>query len=120
MTLSPSWSFCMDIGGARSGAVSGSMNMVGNLGAALSAVAFPFFVARVTIPGLVPETGSANSFFAFAAAVNVLALAAWTGMNPQRRLKDNPSTLELRIRTAAFAGLILLVVGALVYTKLLM
>jgi ACS family glucarate transporter-like MFS transporter len=33
-TLSPSWAFCMDIGGGRSGAVSGSMNMVGSLGAA--------------------------------------------------------------------------------------
>ena len=26
MTLSPSWAFCMDIGGSRSGAVSAAMN----------------------------------------------------------------------------------------------
>ena len=50
MTLSPSWAFCMDIGGDRQGAVSGAMNMVGNLGAAVSAVVFPYFVANVTMP----------------------------------------------------------------------
>lgn len=74
MVLRPSWSFCMDIGGSRSGAVSGSMNMVGNLGAAFSAVAFPFFVNHVTIPWIAPETNSASSFFVFAAAINLLEL----------------------------------------------
>ena len=29
MTLSPSWTFCMDIDGRKSGAVSGTMNMLG-------------------------------------------------------------------------------------------
>ena len=69
MTLSPSWAFCMDIGGSRSGAVSGAMNMIGNLGAALSAIVFPFFVAHVTMPYFAPETGTANSFFVFAAVI---------------------------------------------------
>ncbi|UCE47782.1 MAG: MFS transporter, partial [Phycisphaerales bacterium] len=41
LTLSPSWSFCMDIGGESSGAVSGAMNMLGNLGSAFSAIIFP-------------------------------------------------------------------------------
>jgi ACS family glucarate transporter-like MFS transporter len=50
MTLSPSWAFCMDIGGDKSGAVSGSMNMVGNIGSAVSAIIFPYFVANITIP----------------------------------------------------------------------
>ena len=44
------------------------MNMVGNLGAAVSAVAFPYFVANVTIPSLVETTGTPASFFLFAAA----------------------------------------------------
>ena len=52
MTLSPSWSFCNDIGGPNSGAVSGSMNMVGNIGAALSAIIFPLLWD--------PATGNAN------------------------------------------------------------
>jgi len=36
MTLSPSRAFCNDIGGGHSGAVSVSMNMVGNIGAPLA------------------------------------------------------------------------------------
>ena len=73
MTLSPSWAFCMDIGGSRSGAVSGAMNMVGNLGAAFSAVAFPYFVSQVTIPFFAESTGTAASFFVFGAAMNLMA-----------------------------------------------
>src|SRR6185503_15038193 len=39
MTLSPSWSFCIDIGGRPAGQVSGTTNMAGNLGSALVALA---------------------------------------------------------------------------------
>ena len=120
MTLSPSWSFCMDIGGSRSGAVSGAMNMVGNLGAALSAVLFPFFVANVTIPGIAAETGTANSFFVFAATMNLLAVLAWIFMNPQRKLKEGLSKGELRVRLILFLLMIAAVVVALIYTKFLM
>jgi ACS family glucarate transporter-like MFS transporter len=66
MTLSPSWAFCNDIGGANSGAVSGSMNMVGNIGAALSAITFPLLQNE--------ETGSANTFFMLAAGLNFVAI----------------------------------------------
>ncbi len=119
MTLSPSWAFCMDIGGSRSGAVSAAMNMVGNMGAAVSAVAFPFFVANVTIPGIAEQTGTANSFFVFAAGMNVLAIFAWMFMNPQRELKEI-SKEALHNRLALFVGLIVLVISALIYTKFLM
>ncbi len=119
MTLSPSWAFCMDIGGSRSGAVSAAMNMVGNMGAAVSAVAFPFFVANVTIPGIADTTGTANSFFVFAATMNVLAVVAWCFMNPLRQLKQITSG-ELKTRLVLFLALIVLVVTALVYTKFML
>lgn len=119
MTLSPSWAFCMDIGGSRSGAVSAAMNMVGNMGAAVSAVAFPFFVANVTIPVIAESTGSANSFFVFAASMNVLAVVAWLFMNPLRKLKQI-SAAALKTRLALFLLLILIVVSALIYTKFLL
>ncbi|KAA5541761.1 MFS transporter [Roseiconus nitratireducens] len=119
MTLSPSWAFCMDVGGARSGAVSAAMNMVGNLGAAVSAVAFPFFVAHVTLPVIAESTGTANSFFAFAAMMNVLAVVAWMFMNPQRPL-TKLSAAALRRRVVWFVLLILAVVGMLVYSKFLL
>lgn len=116
MTLSPSWSFCMDIGGSRSGAVSAAMNMVGNMGAAVSAVAFPFFLANVTVPFFAEELETANSFFVFAAAMNVLAVIAWMFMNPKRELQPL-KTGQLRARIALFAGMIVMVVSALLYTK---
>jgi len=51
MTISPNWSFCMDIGGESSGAASGAMNVLGNLGSAFSTIVFPYFVANITLPG---------------------------------------------------------------------
>jgi len=118
MTLSPSWAFCMDIGGNRSGAVSGAMNMVGNLGAAMSAVAFPYFVANVTLPYFAEQPGNANSFFVFAAIMNGLAALAWCLMNPMRELRSI-SRRQLMGRLIGFALLISLVVGAVVYVKVI-
>lgn len=73
MTISPSWAYCQDVGGRKSGAVSGSMNMVGNFGSFVSANAFPLLF------GL---TGSAFAYFAIAALLNVLSIGCWCGMKP--------------------------------------
>lgn len=68
MTLPPSWAFCVDIGKNNAGAVSGTMNMAGNLGAFLTALAFPY---------LTDWTGSVEYFFYVAAALNILAIFLW-------------------------------------------
>ena len=108
MTLSPSWAFCNDIGGANSGAVSGSMNMVGNIGAALSAIMFPFFQDEVT--------GSANRFFVLAAGMNFIAIVAWSFMNPNRVSDRKLSPAAIRKRfIAMLTALILLTLGAVSY-----
>ncbi len=73
MTISPSWAYCMDIGGRNAGSVSGSMNMIGNFGSFVSANAFPWLL------GL---TGSANAYFVVAALLNLAAVACWLGMRP--------------------------------------
>lgn len=86
MTISPSWSVCMDIGKEKSGTISATMNMLGNIGSAFSAIIFPFFVANVTIPWLVVSTGTANSFFVFAACMNLLAALAWIFISPVKML----------------------------------
>jgi len=96
MTISPSWSFCMDIGGGKSGAVSGAMNMLGNLGSAFSAIIFPYFVANVTLPYFTEETGTANSFFVFAATINVMAAVAWLFMNPKKTISDSVSPKQAK------------------------
>jgi MFS transporter, ACS family, glucarate transporter len=71
MTISPSWAFCIDIGGVKSGAVSGSMNMLGNFGSFVSANAFPF------LQGL---TGSASAYFWLVAVFNIGGAFCWLGM----------------------------------------
>ena len=74
LTISPSWAFCMDIGGKNSGGVAGAMNMVGNMGGFVSANAFPF---------LTRLTGSSTSYFYAAALLNLLGLICWISMKPK-------------------------------------
>lgn len=66
MTISPSWAFCMDIGGKKSGAISGSMNMLGNLGSFVSANLFPVLGA---------------DYFTLVMALNLYSAAAWYFMH---------------------------------------
>jgi MFS transporter, ACS family, glucarate transporter len=79
MTLSPSWSFCIDIGKNHAGAVSGTMNMAGNVGSFITALAFPY---------LKDWTGSVTPFFFVGAALNVSAIFMWTMMRPDKGLEE--------------------------------
>jgi ACS family glucarate transporter-like MFS transporter len=100
MTLSPSWSFCNDIGGANSGAVSASMNMVGNIGSALSAIAFPLFA-------------NANHFFYMAAGINLAAIVVWCFMDHNRVSDRQLSPAQIRTRfIAMITSLFVLALGA--------
>jgi len=64
--------------------------MVGNIGAALSAITFPLLTDK--------ETGSANHFFMLAASLNVVAILAWCIMNPNRVSDRKLSPAALRRR----------------------
>lgn len=78
MTLSPSWSFCIDIGGKHAGAVSGTMNMAGNLGSAITALAFAYL----------PESSKGNeAFFYTAAALSAVAIICWLLARPGRKIQ---------------------------------
>jgi MFS transporter, ACS family, glucarate transporter len=79
MTLSPSWSLCIDIGRHNAGAISGTMNMAGNLGAFVTALAFPYLHAW---------TGSTRPFFVVGATLNVLAIVAWQFTRADRPLEE--------------------------------
>lgn len=68
MTLPPSWAFCVDIGKKDSGTVSGAMNMAGNLGSFVTALAFPYLALWL---------GSEHFFFYTAAGLNLFALGMW-------------------------------------------
>ena len=75
LTISPSWAFCMDIGGKNSGAVSGAMNMLGNFGS---------FVSATTFPVLYQYTGGASAYFLLAAVLNLISIACWSRMRSLR------------------------------------
>jgi ACS family glucarate transporter-like MFS transporter len=71
MTISPSWVFCADIAGRNAGSVSAAMNMFGNIGAFVSALAFPY---------LQQLTGSAVTFFLLAGMLNIAGVVCWFQM----------------------------------------
>jgi MFS transporter, ACS family, glucarate transporter len=77
MTLPPSWSFCSDIGKENAGALSGNMNMAGNLGSFITSLAFPY---------LLVWAGSPSVFFYVAAALNGVAVLLWLQMNPEKEI----------------------------------
>jgi MFS transporter, ACS family, glucarate transporter len=85
MTISPSWAYCIDLGGKNSGAISASMNMFGNIGAFVSANAFPY---------LHRLTGDARSFFAVAVFLNVIAIFCWFLMRPGREKASAQRLIE--------------------------
>lgn len=80
MTLSPSWSFCIDIGKNNAGTVSGTMNMAGNIGAFITALAFPY---------LREWSGDVTLFFYIGMILNVLAVITWLLMNPKKTIYEN-------------------------------
>jgi MFS transporter, ACS family, glucarate transporter len=79
MTLSPSWAFCIDIGKENAGAVSGTMNMAGNLGAFVTIIAFPY---------LFKWTNQYEPFFFICAGLSLVAIFMWSTMNPEKSITN--------------------------------
>jgi ACS family glucarate transporter-like MFS transporter len=79
MTLPPSWALCIDIGRKHSGAVSGTMNMAGNIGSFITGLAFPYLQAW---------TGSVVPFFFVGAGLNLLAMVLWMFVRPDKGLEE--------------------------------
>ena len=77
MTLPPSWSICVDIGKSNAGMVSGTMNMAGNVGSFITALAFPYLMAW---------TQSSTYFFVVGAILNLVAVGLWLGIRADKPL----------------------------------
>jgi ACS family glucarate transporter-like MFS transporter len=84
MTLSPSWAFCIDIGKENAGAVSGTMNMAGNLGAFVTIIAFPY---------LFKWTNQYEPFFFICAGLSMVAIVMWSSMNPEKPILNESKNL---------------------------
>ena len=97
------------------------MNMVGNIGSATSAIIFPFFVSSITIPFLAEKSGTANSFFIFAAILNIIALFSWMFMNPEKKFDTSVSKETIRLRlTLIIVTFILVFIGVFIYKTFFM
>jgi MFS transporter, ACS family, glucarate transporter len=75
LTLSPSWTLCIDVAGGHTGTLSGAMNTLGNIGS---------FVSSVTFPLLLRWTGRPAAYFYAAAAMNVIAALLWVAMRERK------------------------------------
>jgi ACS family glucarate transporter-like MFS transporter len=85
---------------------------------AFSAIIFPYFVASIKLPFFAEKTGTANSFFVFAATINVLAAIAWLFMNPKKVISDSISPRQVKIRLVIFILAAVLLVGGLLTYKI--
>ena len=88
------------------------------IGSAFSAIIFPYFLANVTLPYFTEQTGTANSFFVFAATINVLAAVAWLFMNPKKTISDSITPAQARIRLVLFIIAAVVLVGGLLTYKI--
>ena len=86
MTVSASWAFAIDIGRGHSGAVSGAMNMAGNLGSFLTSLAFPYLQLL---------TGSTSSFFVVGASLNTIAVILWSRARAPASAGDTDTKLQM-------------------------
>ena len=75
--IAPAWAVCLEIGGPHAGVVSGSMNMFGNLGGALSPVAVGLCVDRL---------GSWDAPLFSIAAFYVIAALCWLAVDSTQGL----------------------------------
>jgi MFS transporter, ACS family, glucarate transporter len=87
ITMPAAWTSCMDVGGKSVGTLSGSMNMIGNLGGFLSPIVLGYIVGR---------TGNWNLTFYVTGGVCVLGALCWLRVDPVTPL-DNQGQEGLSI-----------------------
>lgn len=79
ITIPGAWTTCMDVGGRFVGTLGGTMNMMGNLGGALSPIALSY---------LLGANNHWNTVFYVYAAVYVLAAVFWLLLDPVTPLEE--------------------------------
>jgi MFS family permease len=80
LVMPGAWATCMDVGGKYSGTLSGSMNMMGNLGG---------FVAPVVGGLILTATGGKWEMFLYTmAAMYVFGIFCWPFIDPTKQLED--------------------------------
>jgi MFS family permease len=75
IALPGGWGACMDVGGRHTGSLSGSMNMMGNLGGAMPGVVVPLVLDTFTPAGAAAQNW--NAVFVLFAIVYVVGGVSW-------------------------------------------
>ena len=79
LAVAPNWAVCIEVGGNHSGVVSGMMNMLGNLGGAISPLVVGEWLQR---------RGAWNLPLMTVAGCYVLAAVCWLAVDPTKRLYE--------------------------------
>jgi sugar phosphate permease len=89
LAMASAWGACMDVGGRYAGSLSGSMNMMGNLGGAVGPVVVGYILetGRKTADAA-PSPESWTLAFLLAAAVYVIGGLAWLFIDPVTPLEE--------------------------------
>ena len=74
LVMPGSWGSCMDVGGRNAGTLSGTMNMMGNLGGAVASALAPYILKSAG--------GDWNKVLYVAAGVYFLGTFFWIGLDP--------------------------------------
>jgi MFS family permease len=93
LAMAPAWAACMDVGGRLAGSLSGSMNMMGNLGGAAGPVVVGYILdgTRNGVGGQASIAGWTLAFLV-AAGVYWVGALAWTFIDPVSPLQDQNDT----------------------------
>ncbi len=100
LAMAPDWAACMDVGGRLAGSLSGSMNMMGNLGGAVG----PLVVGYILTAGKAtadapPSPESWTTAFLVAAAIYGVGAVAWIFIDPVTPLESDPDETQVAWRT---------------------
>jgi MFS family permease len=82
LSMPGAWGACMDVGGKAAGSLSGSMNMMGNLGGVLSPIAVPILLKWSGDNWQVPLLVAAGTY--------VISAICWVFIDPVTPLEERP------------------------------
>jgi ACS family glucarate transporter-like MFS transporter len=89
LAMAPDWAACMDVGGRLAGSLSGSMNMMGNLGGAVGPVVVGYILNSTKItPDAPPTLQGWTTAFLVAAAIYGIGAIAWLFIDPVTPLEE--------------------------------
>ncbi len=89
LVMASAWGACMDVGGRHAGALSGSMNMMGNLGGVVGPIVAGFILQNAkAATGNLPAPHAWTVAFLITAGVYLIGAACWVLIDPVTALEE--------------------------------